>query len=77
MAKDQISRHIAYSEDGFDRKAVTSRTAKAIEPGIRKQDAEAWFEKQESQQLRRKSFYDSYVVGHKLQQIHAAIAYFR
>ena len=33
--------------------------------------------KQESQQLKRKYFYNSYVADHKLQQIHADIADFR
>ena len=38
---------------------------------------DAWFEKQESQQLKRKTVYDSYVADHKLQQLHADIADFR
>jgi hypothetical protein len=74
---DKILRQIYYSEDGFDSKVVTLKKAKAIEPSISKQDVDAWFEKQESQQLKRKSFYNSYVADHKLQQIHADIADFR
>ena len=77
MDKDRILRQIYYSESGFDSKIVTLKKAKAIEPSITKQDVDTWFEKQESQQLKRKSFYNSYVADHKLQQIHADIADFR
>ena len=77
MDKEKILRQIYYSEDGFDSKAVTLKKAKVINPSITKQDVDAWFEKQESQQLKRKSFYNSYVADHKLQQIHADIADFR
>ena len=77
MDKDKILRQIFYSEDGFDSKAITLKTARVINPSITKQDVDAWFEKQESQQLKRKSFYNSYVADHKLQQIHADIADFR
>ena len=70
-------RQIYYSEDGFDSKAITLKEAKAIIPGITKQVVDAWFEKQESQLLKRKSFYNSYDADHKLQQLHADIADFR
>ena len=74
---DKILRQIYYSESGFDSKAVTLKKAKAIQPDITKQDVDIWLEKQESQQLKRKSFYDSYVADHNLQQIHAVLADFR
>ena len=77
MESDKILRQIYYSESGFDSKAVTLKKAKAIEPSISKQDVDKWFEKQESQQLKRKTFYNSYVADHKLQQIHADLADFR
>lgn len=77
MEKDKILRQIYYSESGFDSKAITLKKAKAIEPSITKEDVDTWFEKQVSQQLKRKSFYNSYVADHKLQQIHADIADFR
>lgn len=77
MENDKILRQIFYSEDGFDSKAITLKKAKAINPSITKQEVDAWFEKQESQQLKRRSFYNSYVADHKLQQIHADIADFR
>ena len=51
MATDKILRQIYYSEDGFDSKAVTLKKARLIQPDIIKQDVDAWFEKQESQQL--------------------------
>ena len=70
-------RHIYYSEDGFDSEAVTVKKARLIQPDITKQDVDAWFEKQESQQLKRTPFYNSYVADHRLQQIHADIADFR
>ena len=77
MEKEKILRQIFYSEDGFDSKAITLKKAKAIIPSITKQDVDTWFEKQSSQQLKRKTFYNSYVADHKLQQIHADIADFR
>ena len=77
MESDKILRQIYYSESGFDSKTVTLQKAKAIEPSISKQDVDKWFEKQESQQLKRKTFYNSYVADHKLQQIHADLADFR
>ena len=77
MEKEKILRKIYYSEDGFDSKAITLKKAKSMIPSITKQDVDAWFEKQSSQQLKRKAFYNSYVADHKLQQIHADIADFR
>ncbi len=77
MEIDRILRQIYYSESGFDSKAVTLKKAKKIKPSISKQDVDKWFEKQESQQLKRKTFYNSYVADHKLQQIHADLADFR
>lgn len=38
---------------------------------------DTWFEKQSSQQLKRTTFYHSCDADHKLQHIHAGIAYFR
>ena len=77
MEKDKTLRQIYCSEDGFDSKAVTLKKARLIQPDITKQDVDAWFEKQESQQFKRTSFYNSYVADHKLQQTHADIADFR
>ena len=56
MDNNKILRQIYYSEDGFDSKAVTLRKAKQIIPSITKEDVDAWFENQESQQLNRKTF---------------------
>jgi len=54
MEKEKILKQIYYSEDGFNSKAVTLKKARVIHPGITKQDVEAWFKKQESQQFKRK-----------------------
>ena len=77
MEKEKVLRQIYYDESGFDSKAVTYRKAKKIIPDITQKFVNEWFEKQESQQLKRKNFYNSYVADHKLQQIHADIADFR
>ena len=74
MDKYEILRHFFYSENGFDSNAVTLNKAKAVHPGITKQDVDTWLENQKSQQLKRKSFYNDYVADHKLQQIHADLA---
>ena len=58
MEKDTILRQVYYSENGFDSKAVTLKKAKAVHPGITKQFVDTWFQKQESRQLKRISFYN-------------------
>ena len=62
---------IYYDEDGFDSMQVTFNKAKKIIPDITISDVKDWFSKQQSQQLKKASGWNSYVADHKLQQIQA------